>query len=283
MKKFFLFCTLCIALVFGCDRINRSSFESALNNNDFEAAYKYAGDYEATKKVVIKKEAKYVLENQGEDGLARIKMIVNEHNAPWVYLDVLEMAVAMGDKDLAFKIYNMTDGYYNKVEANNIIFKAVESNQFDLGAEEKEELIYKLAEEKMELELGRIIDYHLPTPLPAGLCDYYDAYKDSYGKDVKDYNSKCNKLLRQALSYNNKKIADKTIEAFKKNCIAIKGSSSDPNFRDEITRVNGVKVDGNHGYIIYNWEDKEEALKEYNRVFGKQPTKTEKSKSHRIK
>lgn len=54
-----------------------------------------------------------MLENQGESGLVRISMIINEHNAHWLYLDLMKMAIAMGDESLATKLYNMSCTKYD--------------------------------------------------------------------------------------------------------------------------------------------------------------------------
>lgn len=80
----------------------------ACENIDFVKAYMYAEKCGAIDEV-IKKEGAYVLENQGESGLVRISMIVNEHNAPWLYLDMLKMAISKGDESLATKLYKMSD------------------------------------------------------------------------------------------------------------------------------------------------------------------------------
>lgn len=165
--------------------------------------------------------------------------------------------------------------YEDILEAGNRYLKAIENNKFDLDAEEKEERISKIIESQLESQLEKILDISLPIKPSPGLCNAADN-PEYYRNAVKDYNSKCYKLLRQAFSYNEMKFAEKILGQFKKNCIVI-GGNTPP------TKVDGVRVDEVHCYIKYTWEDKEEALKEYKKVFGKQPTKTEKSKSHRIK
>lgn len=49
---------------------------------------------------VVLQEATYILESQGLDGLVKIAMIVKEHNAEWVYEDLIDIAVAMGNDEL---------------------------------------------------------------------------------------------------------------------------------------------------------------------------------------
>lgn len=124
MKKIFLniiLCAMAIVMV-SCGGTKSDSEEResasqiryhdsvavACNNFDFAKAYLYAEKCDA-KDEVIKKEGAYVLENQGESGLVRISMIINEHNAHWLYLDLMKIAIAMGDESLATKLYNMSD------------------------------------------------------------------------------------------------------------------------------------------------------------------------------
>ena len=119
MKKIYqiiMLCAMAIAMV-SCggtksDSEERESYHDsvavACNNFDFAKAYLYAEKCDA-KDEVIKKEGAYVLEQQGESGLVRISMIVNEHNAPWLYLDMLKMAISMGQESLATRLYKMSD------------------------------------------------------------------------------------------------------------------------------------------------------------------------------
>lgn len=65
-----------------------SEFENLENN------YKDAEYY------VVLQEATYILESQGLDGLVKIAMIVKEHHAEWVYDDLIDIAVAMGNDEL---------------------------------------------------------------------------------------------------------------------------------------------------------------------------------------
>ncbi|MBQ0018714.1 MAG: hypothetical protein KBS63_05905 [Clostridiales bacterium] len=89
---------------------NEANYEDSVNvaleNRDFVKAYRFASKCGMTSSVVSK-EAAYVLEEQGEAGLVRLQMIVNEHDASWLYLDMLKMAISMGNESLAMKIYKM--------------------------------------------------------------------------------------------------------------------------------------------------------------------------------
>lgn len=86
----------------------KDSMNIALENRDFVKAYRFASKCDMTK-AVVSKEAAYVLEEQGEAGLVRIAMIVNEHKAPELYLDLLKMAISISNEQLATKLYQMSD------------------------------------------------------------------------------------------------------------------------------------------------------------------------------
>ena len=61
-------------------------------------------NYEEAEHYVVLQEATYILESQGLEGLLKIAMIVKEHNAQWVYDDLIDIAVAMGNEDLAIRL-----------------------------------------------------------------------------------------------------------------------------------------------------------------------------------
>lgn len=130
MKKIYLFIMLCamsvaVASCGGCsnnnsddwnddevydednDKTYRELLTEACDDRDFVRAYQLADPDEEDINFVVKQEAAYVLESQGEKGLVRLQMIVNEHNASWLYLDMLKVAISMGDETLATKLYKM--------------------------------------------------------------------------------------------------------------------------------------------------------------------------------
>lgn len=53
---------------------------------------------------VVLQETTYILESQGLEGLVKISMVVKEHNAEWVYKDLIDIAVAMGNEDLVIRL-----------------------------------------------------------------------------------------------------------------------------------------------------------------------------------
>lgn len=57
-------------------------------------------NYEKAEHYVVLQEATYILESQGLEGLMKIAMIVKEHDAQWVYADLIDIAVAMGNEEL---------------------------------------------------------------------------------------------------------------------------------------------------------------------------------------
>lgn len=116
MKKIYqivMLCAMVVALAScggstGASTNYEDSVNIALEDRDFVKAYRFASKCGMTK-TVVSKEAAYVLEEQGEAGLVRIAMIVNEHKAPEIYLDLLKMAISMDNEQLATKIYKMSD------------------------------------------------------------------------------------------------------------------------------------------------------------------------------
>ena len=56
-------------------------------------------NYEEAEHYVVLQEATYILESQGLDGLVKISMVVKEHDAQWVYDDLIDIAVAMGNDE----------------------------------------------------------------------------------------------------------------------------------------------------------------------------------------
>ena len=81
------------------------------------------------KKYVVFHEAMYVLEENGENGLLRIAGIIKEHNAKWLYRELIDVARKTSNKDLEEKLIEME---YIEIEAENPGFK-------DLPEDEKEE------------------------------------------------------------------------------------------------------------------------------------------------
>lgn len=63
--------------------------------------YKSTADDE---KYIVMHEATSVLESQGVEGLPRIAFIVKEHNADWLYKDLVDIAEAMGNEDLVIRL-----------------------------------------------------------------------------------------------------------------------------------------------------------------------------------
>ena len=61
-------------------------------------------NYEEAEHYVVLQEATYILESQGLDGLVKISMVVKEHDAQWVYADLIDIAVAMGNEDLVIRL-----------------------------------------------------------------------------------------------------------------------------------------------------------------------------------
>lgn len=102
---------------------------------------------------------------------------------------------------------------------------------------------------------------------PEGLCDYRIVCRGDFGDDgipldayivwTQHYNRLCNNILTLAINRKNRSLAQSILLQYVDNVEAIKGDS------DGSLKVNGVKVDGNHGYIKYTSEDRDAAKKKY--------------------
>lgn len=64
-------------------------------------------NYEEAEHYVVLQEATYILESQGLDGLVKISMVVKEHDAQWVYADLIDIAVAMGNEELENRLQKL--------------------------------------------------------------------------------------------------------------------------------------------------------------------------------
>ena len=81
-------------------RVPRKKFAKFTNlKSNYEEALHYVVLYESTK----------LLEDNGVEGLTRIAFIVKEHNAPWVYGDLLDLAKAMGDDVLVERLEKLAE------------------------------------------------------------------------------------------------------------------------------------------------------------------------------
>ena len=74
---------------------------------DPTAQSNYTNNYEEALKYVVLQEALYVLEENGEKGLPRIVGIVKEHDANWLYEELIDTYQAIGDDDLVEQLMKM--------------------------------------------------------------------------------------------------------------------------------------------------------------------------------
>ena len=100
---------------------------------------------------------------------------------------------------------------------------------------------------------------------PQGLCDYLIACRGDYGGKgisldayivwTQHFNRLCDNILSLAINRNNQDLAKMILLKYVDNVEVTKGGSS--------VKVDGVKVDGNHGYIKYTSTDRDAARKKY--------------------
>ena len=99
--------------------------------------------------------------------------------------------------------------------------------------------------------------------LPEGLHDYYDVYQKgdrgnilhAYITWTVHYNRLCNTVLTLAINRRYKSVAQTALMQYVDNVEATTGDSG--------TNVDGVRVDGNHGYVKYTSADRDAAMKKY--------------------
>lgn len=264
MKKIyqiFMPCVMAIALASCGGRTeNEANYEDSVNvaleNRDFVKAYRFASKCGMTSSVVSK-EAAYVLEEQGEAGLVRIAMIVNEHNAPEIYLDLLKIAISMNNEQLATKLYKSSDACdeqtidyavtadmeglvntfisknSNFIDKQNVIEYLKEKGTYDkfftvIDKQRQEEKKRAEAEEKakkiaaLNKEIDNLTSQVFPSRPALGMVKGYgeipDEYK-SYRDRVDDFNADCRKLLAGAIKEKNLPCAKK-VAAMAKTSIA---------------------------------------------------------------
>lgn len=82
-----------------------SSFSDEIKQRNF---YLWKS-YKDAEKYVVLQEAIYIIENQGVEGLPRISVIVKEHEAGWVYNELIDIAIALGDETLEARLKNLAN------------------------------------------------------------------------------------------------------------------------------------------------------------------------------
>lgn len=101
----------------------------------------------------------------------------------------------------------------------------------------------------------------------AGLCGYYETDRDGWSSESKSldayiiwtehYNRLCNTILTLSINRNYPQLAKAILLHFVDNVETYKGKS------DGSFKIDGVEVDGNHGYIKFTSTDRDAAKKKY--------------------
>lgn len=86
----------------------RTEYKEYCEKGEFQKAYEACNKMnrymliqgDKDEKYIIIQEATSVLESQGVEGLPKIAFIVKEHNAEWLYKDLADIAVSMGNDEL---------------------------------------------------------------------------------------------------------------------------------------------------------------------------------------
>lgn len=154
------------------------------------------------------------------------------------------------------KYFNAFD-YVYKAETQHILSEME-------GEERKSKIIFMLEGIPVEGE-----------KYPEGLCDYEVARRGDWGEEgipldayiiwVQHYNQLCSNIMTLAISKKDQELAKAILLQFADNVEAItsgSGGKSSGRFID----VDGVRVDGYHGYIKYTSADRDAAQKKYERA-----------------
>lgn len=170
-----------------------------------------------------------------------------------IYIDALSKPMFLEDENKEAK-KKAENKYY---EAFDYIYKA--EIQYLLSEFDEDECVDKLAffMEDIPIEGEKV---------PAGLCDFRMACRGDFGEEgvpldayivwTEHYNRLCNTILSLSINRNYPKLAKFALMQFVDNVEAHKGGDG--------VKIDGVKVDGNHGYIKYTSTDRDAAKKKYN-------------------
>lgn len=286
MKKVFCYLFVIISLL---------SVVSCGSDSDYKAACK-AGDYEAAMECleVLKEEAEEAREDVPayDDGFLGIggnekeyKAALKKYNAAQKKYDEAKKYVEdffatktveepddSENFDAAMKrVEKMHDKYLAALaEASHNYFKIknLEGPRqvywSSLDKAYKKEIMYLVTSDNAEAA-DRIVFLLNEIPIDGikkeGLIRYYEACMDddkgqelrAYITYVEHYNMLCDIALDLAINRQNKEMAKKIVRCYKPDVIVTKGG-------DNVT-VDGISVDGNHGYVQLKNNSKESASK----------------------
>ena len=148
-------------------------------------------------------------------------------------------------KEAELKYYNAFD-YIYKMETQYLL------SEFE-GDECKDKIMFLLEEIPIEGE-----------KCPEGLCDYDIACRGTWGDEgipldayivwTQHFNRLCSNILSLSINRKNQKLAKLILQNFVENVEVTAGGD---------VKIDGVFVDGNHGYIKYTKDDYNAAKKKY--------------------
>ncbi|MCQ2244061.1 MAG: hypothetical protein MJZ32_07365 [Bacteroidaceae bacterium] len=179
----------------------KNNYIEACEGKDFEEAYKIINQiktidpWEAPKaeKYVVLHEATHVLETEGVNGLTRISFIAKEHNASWLYNQIMGIAKSINDDNLTLQIvkkWNLWD----------------------------DETIQRLLDEGNKSDAMTILRKVGSFGLPA-INTRLGAYRDETGisKKIARYNAHCRYIVEYAITHKDKDLANEAFMMMKKN------------------------------------------------------------------
>lgn len=190
-----------------------------------EAYKSLRNKYEEAKKYVVLQESIYIIENQSINGITRLMVVAKEHDANWLFKELVDVAVGLGDEDL---IERLSACAVNELEKEIDIF----ANNAPID-----------------------------NPLPSGLhlCsedlrngrgENLENKYQNYIKEVETHNAGCMRILNDCIRFKKKDLANKAMSLFKKNMIAVK--------LEKTKRIDGFDRVAYYN-ISYEYRDKKNA------------------------
>ena len=274
------------------------SYQECCAANDYQAAHEYLvkmengmdddddkiSDYRQACDYVFQKEALYLMSLDDESAKKRLIFLLKEDKEDYVnkHIDmVIDLAIDNDDEELVKKLIAQYNE--NSFEKGNPS-KAIEYLANKPGDKEYLAQYIDIRNEKILTALASLNSQELSdaivkavskmeiysTPLSSGLHEY-KYVNSSYPKDVKEYNQICDKVLDIAIGSENIYLAQKILLCYKQNVETFKGGTDYHNDYKGLKAPDGsgVRVDGNHSYVWFTNEDKNNAQKKYQDAINK--------------
>lgn len=260
-----------------CSCASKSDIEKACNQGDFEKAYRLAEESGYGRSIVAKKECMYILENMGEEGIAKVAIIASDQYIHIDPNDLIKYAISLKNESMAIKLYKMYAMRLQTEDSRECVEYAMAVDMEDFitlvisttpefienttivdylkGKGKYDEIVVSLLQKSYDSLLNKEISGKRP---PLGLQDYsfgsellenhnYHLWAPEkyniYYHSLLEYNADCLNLLEKAIALKQLEMAKKIVLLVKQSIKITLGDS------DKKIYVNKQRVDGSHSYI----------------------------------